>query len=188
MKIIFIFLVFSLTTASAQAGLDITAYENLTMVKSPVLSADGVPVAQNQIILFPSDFPERFEGLEAGKVYAFKSDFEFRAGTYSGYNHWRNELAKLAGYQQSSHVFNGKTELRYDATAWNLKSGPFWELINFSDAEGVIGPVVCKKIYKDFMRYADQAREHAENYFRESYDNWKKAFSMCAHDGAIVFH
>nr|WP_151201339.1 hypothetical protein [Herbaspirillum sp. B39] len=44
MKIIFIFLVFSLTTAFATAGLDITAYENLTMVKSPVLSADGVPV------------------------------------------------------------------------------------------------------------------------------------------------
>jgi len=188
MKIIFIFLILSLATASAQAGLDISAYENLTIVKSPILTPDGVPVAQNQITLSPSGFPERFQGLEDGKVYEFKSHFAFRAGSYSGYNHWRNELAKLAGYKQSTYVFNGKTELRYDATVWKLKEGPFWELIDFSDAEGVIGPVVCKKIYKDFVLYADQARQHAEDYFRESYEDWQKAFSMCADNGAIVFH
>lgn len=188
MKTVFAFLISLLATASAHAGLDISAYENLTIVKTPVLTSDGVPVEQNQIILSPSDFPERFQGLEVGRVYTFKSHFEFRAGSYSGYNHWRNELAKLAGYKQSTYAFNGKIELRYDATVWNLKEGPFWELINFSDAEGVIGPVVCKKIYNDFVFYANQAKQHAEDNFREAYDDWQKAFSMCADNGAIVFH
>lgn len=188
MKNVFIFLTILLATSSAEAGLDITAYRNLTIVKSPRLTSDGIPEGKNQIILSPSGFPERFQGLESGKVYKFKSNFEFRAGSYSGYNYWRNELAKLAGYEQSPYTFNGKTELRYDATAWGQEKGPFWELINFSDAEGVIGPHVCKKIYKDFVQYSNEAKQHADMYFRESYENWKKAFSMCAHNGAIAFH
>lgn len=52
-------------------------------------------------------------------------------------------------------MFNGKIEFCYDVIVWNLKSGLFWEFINFFDVEGVIGFVVCKKIYKDFVCYVD---------------------------------
>ena len=106
----------------AHAGLDITAYESLTIVKSPKLTADGEPQGANQVLLSAVDFPERIQGLESGKVYRFKTSFEFRAGSYSGYNAWRNELAKLAGYEQSLHKnFDGKLEQRYDATVWKRK-------------------------------------------------------------------
>lgn len=171
------------------AGLDVTAYEKLTIVTSPQFDEDGEAVGKNQVELAPVEFAERFAGLTAGKVYRYQSSFEFRAGSYSGYNYWRNELAKLAGYKRTPYKsYDGKTELRYDATVWNIKKGPFWELIDFSDAEGVIGPVVCKRVYKDFLQYQVVAAKHPDEYFRSSYEDWKKAFAMCANDGAIVFH
>ncbi|RKF30716.1 hypothetical protein BCY88_12565 [Paraburkholderia fungorum] len=172
----------------AHAGLDVTAYSGLTIVESPVVASDGIPQGNSQVVLSPVDFPERFRGLESGKVYHFSSSFDFRAGSYSGYNEWRNRLAKLAGYQPSLSVRNGVTESRYDETVWKLDHGPFWELINFSDAEGVIGPEVCKKVHQDFVQYQDQATQLPDVDFRESYADWMKAFAMCANNGAIVFH
>ncbi|WP_457417766.1 hypothetical protein [Roseateles sp. P5_E7] len=174
---------------TAYAGLDVTAYEKLTIVPSPKFDKDGEPVGENQVKLAPVEFVERFAGLTPGKVYRYQSLFDFRAGSYSGYNHWRNELAKLAGYKQTPYKsFNGKIELRYDATVWSIKKGPFWELIDFSDAEGVIGPAVCKRVYADFLQYRATAAKHPDEYFRSSYEDWMKAFAMCAKDGAIVFH
>jgi len=99
-----------------------------------------------------------------------------------------NELAKLAGNPPSPYTRDGKTEPRYDATVWKRKSGPFWELIAFSDAEGVIGPVVCKRVHADFVRFAAAAARHPDPGFRASYEDWKTAFAMCAQGGAIVFH
>lgn len=175
--------------AVACAGLDVTAYEKLTLVPSPQFDRDGEPVGEHQVRLAPGGFVERFAGLTAEAVYRYQSAFEFRAGSYSGYNNWRNELAKLAGYAQTPYKsFDGKIELRYDATVWKSGKGPFWELIDFSDAEGVIGPVVCERVHQDFLRYRAAAAKHADEYFRSSYEEWTKAFAMCANGGAIEFH
>ncbi|UXU89090.1 hypothetical protein [Burkholderia sp. S-53] len=174
--------------SAAHAGLDVTAYSGLVIVESPVMSSDGMPQGKDQVTLDPGNFPDRFRGLEAGKVYQLTSSFDFRAGSYSGYNVWRNELAKLAGYQRSMSARNKAVELRYDETVWKLDHGPFWELINFSDAEGTIGPEVCRKVYRDFVQYRSQASQVSTPYFYESYVDWMKAFEMCANDGAIVFH
>lgn len=174
--------------SAARAGLDVTAYSGLVIVESPAVLSDGTYQGKDQITLDPGNFPDRFRGLEVGKVYQFTSSFDFRAGSYSGYNAWRNELAKLAGYQASMSVRNKAVELRYDETVWKLDHGPFWELIDFSDAEGTIGPEVCRKIYRDFVQYRDQASRVSMPYFYESYVDWMKAFEMCANNGAIVFH
>lgn len=184
-----LFIAICLSPAAVHAGLDVTAYENLAIVPSPIFDEDGEPIGQKQVKLEPVGFVERFAGLSAGDVYRYDSSFGFRAGSYSGYSYWRNELAKLAGYEKTPYTsFNGKTELRYDATVWNIKKGPFWELIDFSDAEGIIGPIVCKRVLKDFDQYQSAASKHPDEYFRTSYMDWMKAFSMCANNGAIVFH
>ena len=173
----------------AHAGLDVTAYGKLTPVPAPRLGKDGEPVGERELRLEPADFPERFAGLAAGRVYRYAETYSFRAGSYSGYNAWRNELAKLAGYGQTpARSLDGQTELRYDATVWKLKKGPFWELIDFSDAEGVIGPAACKRVHQDFLQYRAAAAAHPDDYFRVSYEDWMKAFAMCANGGAIVFH
>jgi hypothetical protein len=173
------------------AGLDISAYSNLLEVANPVLDEDGFPKdTEHEVLLRPVDFPERFKGLKTGAVYRFSKSFEFRAGSYSGYNWWRNELAKLAGYPlvTATETISGKPEKRYDASAWKAKGGPFWELIEFSDAEGVIGPVISKKLYADFLRFHKDALLHPEPSFVESYKEWEQAFKLAAENGAVEFH
>lgn len=178
----------ALWCTSAIAGLDIVAFDRLTPVNPADAKAASAAADSHLVVLNVAYFPERFEGLKDGATYRFDKAFEFRAGSYSGYNRWRNELAKLAGNQPTPVPTNGKTELRYDATVWDQRSGPFWELIAFSDDVGVIGPVVCKRVYQDFLRFDSAAARHPDPNFRESYADWKKAFAMCANGGAIEFH
>jgi hypothetical protein len=180
----------ALCPIAAHAGLDITAYERVSLVASPRLNAEGEPLDRKEVRLDVVHFPERAEGLTPGKVYRFQTSFEFRAGSYSGYSAWRNELAKLGGYPptMASFLRGNPPEPRYDATAWQRKSGPFWELIAFSDAEGLIGPVTCQRVHADFIRFQPAAEKHPDAEFRESYADWAKAFRLCANGGAIVFH
>jgi hypothetical protein len=179
---------FLLVSLTANAGLDISAYEGLSIDKSPKKKSAEEHTRTNDVTFEPVEFPDRFAGLQKGVTYHYKAIFEFRAGSYSGYNEWRNELAKLAGYETTPYTFNGKTEARYDATVWKIEKGPFWEFIDFSDAEGVIGPQACQRIYADFVKYRSLAKLHYDAFFRNSYEDWFKAFSMCANNGAIVFH
>ncbi|MBV8659352.1 MAG: hypothetical protein JO142_16135 [Burkholderiales bacterium] len=171
------------------AGLDVTAYSGLRKVEHAKLNRDGLPVAKNQVKLSPIDFPERFANLQAGAVYQFDRQVDFEAGSYSGFNIWRNELAKLGGYRAiKAKTAENKTEIRYDAAAWQSKSGPFWELINFSDAEGVIGPVACKKLYADFVAFHSAAMADPMPGFKESYQDWENALKMASNNGALEFH
>jgi hypothetical protein len=157
-------------------GLDITAYKNLTKVHTVTEDEDvwseGLTTLYNN-----KDFPNRFEGVEEGVAYSCEERFGFCAGSYSGYSHWRELLAKLAGY-------NGANE---------EDDKPFFELINFSDCEGTIGPVVSAKLAKDFADHqaeaeADVMEEDEWGYFKQCYADWRKAFEMAADNGAVSFH
>jgi len=44
------------------------------------------------------------------------------------------------------------------------------------------------RVYKDFVQYQAAAEKHPDESFRSSYNEWLNAFSMCARNGAIVFH
>lgn len=159
-------------------GLDITTYRKLE--KQPV------PEDRHDTVLFwareNTDFPGRIEGVEHGAFYSFAEEFRFRAGSYSGYNVWREQLAELAGYPQVG------AHKPYSTGAWESTSGPFWELINFADNEGVIGPVVAKKLARDFAEHQSKADAHPDQYFRVKYSEWRRAFEMAADGGAVDFH
>ena len=176
-------------SSAAHAGLDIVAYEGLKEIKEPVFDKEGIPIGKKLVQLSPVEFKERYPPLKPDAVYKYRVVFDFRAGSYSGYNWWRNELAKLAGYEATlDEAPPGKEpSLRYDLTVWTKKAGPFWELIDFSDAEGVIGSTACLRVHKDFLRFAPAAAKHPEPDFRDSYRDWQKAFAMCSRQGAIVF-
>jgi len=178
-----------LCPVAAFAGLDVTAYSGLVEVADAQVDKDGAPKGKNLVRLSPVDFPDRFKDLTPGAIYRYDKEFEFRAGSYSAYNWWRNELAKLGGYTpEEAKTDEGKKELRYDASAWKSKSGPFWELINFSDAEGVIGPVACTKLYADFVKFHKAAMAHPSKDFQESYADWEKALELASKNGALEFH
>lgn len=113
---------------------------------------------------------------------------EFRAGSYSGYNWWREQLCELALECEPSEVWE-------DPEVY--EGQPFVELINFSDAEGAIGPKTSAKLAADFRahepRVAAWAEEHiveGDNraYFIELFGEWKRAFELAAEDGFLLFH
>lgn len=160
-------------------GLDITAYRKLKKVENPILDEDGY-VEDYEHNWKPgasmdwseSVWPGRGEGVDSQNVYEWEEDFDFRAGSYSGYNWWRSKLEEFA----------------------SDKDGAFKELIDFADNEGVIGPVVSKKLYEDFKRYEKQAIDFSKTfetdgeYWFSKYKTWMQAFEVASDGGAVDFH
>lgn len=158
-------------------GLDITAYKKLTMVENPKLDEDGYPENWETewkpgegMVWSESCFPGSGEGVIPHTVYTYEDSFGFRAGSYSGYGWWRDKLEGLSD------------------------GNSFYELTNFADNEGVIGSVVSKKLYNDFISNSDNAEKYSKligedgKYWLEKYKSWTKAFEMASDDGAVDFH
>lgn len=156
-------------------GLDITAYKNLKKVENPKLDGCGEIDWDSQFRGGPSmewsekHFPGRGEGIEVNAVYSFEENYGFHAGSYFGYNRWRFMLKEFS------------------------KGASFQELINFADNEGVIGPVVSKKLYQDFKDNEKRAIEFSKStldggWWLEKYRYWMKAFEMASNNGAVDFH
>lgn len=120
----------------------------------------------------------------------------FRAGSYSGYNFWRNKLAIFAGYGSAENVWKKYNFMSNGMRYFKLKKisneevniEPFVELIYFSDCEGIIGPEICKKLYEDFVKFDDEAQKVDYGYFYEKYLDWKEAFRVASDGGLVHFH
>jgi hypothetical protein len=74
-----------------------------------------------------------------------------------------------------------------------MTPGPFWELIQFADNEGYIGPTVAAKLATDFANWADRAKEFAKDpevgeWWLVSYNKWRQAFELAADGGVVDFH
>lgn len=176
-------------------GLDITYYANLQKLDC-VFDGDGEPIdpvtrkpLEDAVQFYVNPhFQGREVPLVDGAAYVAEECEGFCAGSYGGYNHWREGLAALAGYPLTEHESYGQTEFRHDAGAWAVESGPFHELINFSDCEGVIGSVVATKLAKDFADFQERANTHMDEGWRDLYAEWRNAFEMAANGGAVRFH
>lgn len=178
-------------------GLDVTAYSHLKHVgqheKDPALN-EGEPGGihdwcyyDNHVQAFAYDsFPQSFRGIpvlgtkQAGSASFFEGGcYErtsgtethgFRAGSYSGYNLWRADLQRQ---------FNPGTD----------PESPFYELIWFADNEGSIGPEAARDLLVDFEQHADSYQPaQYEDYFREKYADWTRAFRLAATSGLVRFH
>lgn len=179
-------------------GLDVTAYENLKKIDC-VFNSDGEPIdAQTREVIDCSyyqpkvnyDFEGREEGIDNKAIYSFDKYLHEISIGYGRYNNWRNELAKLAGYPAIpvDRYGVGNPQLRHDQSAWEYDSGPFYELINFSDCEGVIGPVVSNKLANDFADHQNKADAHPDEYFKQIYSAFRHAFELASNNGAVDFH
>ena len=160
-------------------GLDITAHGKIKFIRKIEADEDMDNIYKNNLIRFwvNPHFDGRCDDIDKDGVYTSDENFGFRAGSYSGYNHWRNTLAKLGGYNSAEAVWAKET------------SGPFYEIINFSDCEGVIGTEVSKKLCEDFKSYKEKAENFTDDpWFYKSYLNWLKAFEMASNDGCVSFH
>lgn len=135
-------------------------------------------------------FVDRADGVQPGIYRVLGEEFGFAAGSYGGYNEWREQLAELAGYPPLPYKsdWESKARSRHAAGAWAAKEGPFWELIHFADNEGCIGPKTSAKLAKDFADFQAKADEHASKWFRGRYAEWRRAFELASDNGAVSFH
>lgn len=176
-------------------GLDVTAHRKIAKLDAvfdqygePINPVTREAIEDGFQLYVNSDFPGRADGIEDGAVYRSEAFKHVSAGPYSYYNRWRDELAKLAGWPEGSYEQYGKTWPSHAASAWNADSGPFYELICFSDCEGTLGTAACVKLAKDFAEHQGKADAHGDERFRMKYGEWRAAFELAADGGAMKFH
>lgn len=172
-------------------GLDIIAAANLTRIENPRFNEDDELVNEGGHIistdlylrLYPnSDFPAQADGMECGCYWidpGFGKTMHIPAGSYSSYGRWRNELAKLAGWDSAEHAWRSEP------------SGPFYELIHFSDCEGIIGPNTSAKLRGDFGTHHKRAMvelpDDFRGFYRHLYGEFLEAFRLASQGGAVQF-
>lgn len=165
-------------------GLGVMGYKNLKLVTEDL----GDDFDEDEYVRFfdhPS-FPGRYDGLVKGAYYTGEyldgPDF-----SYAGYTMWREQLAKLAGYeQQPVETYPGHVTVNYCGPCWNGATGPFSEQINFSDCEGTIGPVVAKKLGQDYIDFKDRA-EAIGGWFYDQYLRFMDVFDPTLENNAVEF-
>lgn len=164
-------------------GLDITAYRGLKLAPDAELDTDGEPVEwdrfvklDHRIVDTEKHWPGRCAPLKPG-VYQAVETMGFRAGSYGGYNEWRDWLARAAGYRSARSLWEKREQ-----------PGPFAELINFSDCEGVIGATVAAKLARDFADHEARICAQGDEWEATQYRKWRAAFEMAADGGCVEFH
>lgn len=181
-------------------GLGITAYRQLRKL-DVVFDATGAPIDPRSRDPIEGCFfqprvnydfgPERYAGIENLAVYAFLEKFCFGAGSYGSYGAWREELARMAGYQEIERVpdYAPSRRMGCSAAAWaGLCDGmPFVELVNFSDCDGVIAAETAAKLAADFAKFDEQAKLVGDSFY-ELFQQWRHAFEVAADGGAVEFH
>lgn len=161
-------------------GLDISALSHIKYVSSEYVE-DSCEVRE---ITQGSEWAKLLRDrcrYQAG-FYVGEQSHAFHAGSYSGYNWWRSSLEDIAANIKRSNDYP-------------LES-PFQELIEFSDCEGVIDDVNSAKLAADFARFERVSQSHANQMvaamagerFMAKYRDWKQAFEIAQHGGAVFFH
>ena len=72
----------------------------------------------------------------------------------------------------------------------HYQEAPFAELVNFSDCDGDIGPMVSRKLAADFERHRDEFYAYTDDeYDRQRYEHFAAAFKVAGEqNGCVSFH
>ena len=162
-------------------GLDITALGKAARQEIDTEDDEAIDDAYDRGLVdvwVNESFAEQADGLASG-FYASDEMMGFSAGSYSGYNRWREWLSETMLGQPPEKIWECPS----------LAAGlPFTELINFADNEGIIGPTTSAKLARDFEANNLAAHKTGKTYFIEIYNNFRKAFEMASDDGLVQFH
>jgi hypothetical protein len=159
-------------------GLDITAMSEVERVD------DGSEDHEDVSRLWDGGFEGRLAPLEKGAYRSVGEEASFRAGSYGGYNEWREHLAAMALGMTPERLW---TLVKTDPTF----AGPFVEQINFTDCDGTIGPTASAKLAKDYADFTERAEEYGKRvgceWFFPRYKQWRAAFDVAAPNGVVLF-
>lgn len=173
-------------------GLDVAAYKNLTVVAtcdpSDEERYDELRGRHTRFYVNPA-FPGR-EGCIREHTFYDGDYIDGPSMAYSYYSRWREQLAELVGAEPKEYLhMNGFTRTSRCVDYWfNDKQGPFAEQINFSDCEGVIGPVVMTKLAKDYAEWDKRASTHGDQWLYDIYRKFHNCFAQNEGLCAVEFH
>lgn len=177
-------------------GLDITAYQGMVRLMdwpAEVEGIDDIATYSGLDIGYQIDgkavvdvhpscahvFPRHLGSLTPG-IYAHGGRMHFRAGSYSGYNEWRDWLSRAALGASAEQVWRNFAAYEDRGVAW---------LVNFSDANGYIGPEISRRILDDIRAHVAQIRAAVtDSWYGEKLDQWIAALEMAADGGMLDFH
>ena len=164
-------------------GLDITAYSHVKKLAKNCSDVDvNYAACQKRRHMRAHVVPDFADRLPSGagcyKPTPKTKRYVFRTGSYSYYNEWRNRLAQIILNVPAEIVWHNLEE---------YTNQPFFELINFSDAEGTIGPEASKRLHNAFVEFREMAQKEDE-YFQRLYDDMTEAFKLGSQNGLVTFH
>jgi hypothetical protein len=176
-------------------GLDITAYSNLKSIGRHVEFGEWCEDDDHITAYAYDSFPRSFRGIEVlgehdhllhGGCFIETEATEtigFRAGSYGGYNAWRQDLADQFNPVECQ-IEGGRPSMTEPDP-----DKPFYELIWFADNEGSIGPEAAKDLLEDFQTHAAAyIRPDLYEWYPHVYANWTRAFELAADGGLVRFH
>jgi len=171
-------------------GLDISAYERATLLRNHGEECDDCCDSDAVVHLMAWAYEgheQSLLGLIHGGFYEVSPwpQITFRAGSYSSYNDWRDNLARRALGVSVETVW---------ANLAAYRDKPFFELLHFSDCEGTIGPKAAANLDSDFAALRGRVKSHAlpdaeqEAWFMSRYDAFGAAFEAAARGGLVLLH
>jgi hypothetical protein len=141
------------------------------------------------------------------KAYSATHDISFSAGSYSGFNFFRRILFEFIYKDDTLESFYYKTQniINNDITRIcklnrildtnedilsYTRNYPFLEFVCFSDCEGVIDSIICKKLYEDFKNHRDNFIKYTtiynNPYYIKLYDNFMNGFMLAGENNGYL--
>ena len=160
-------------------GLDISAYSKIERVEDE--DEANIFINRNEPEI------DQAQDVEEGmyKDSAGCESHDFRAGSYGGYNDFRDTLCQ---------IMHGVPAMEIWKNPETFEGKEFYNLINFSDCEGHFGPTSAKKLHEDFIKYRDkfikgaQKKEPYKGYYTRVYDDFTLGFEIASKGGVLIFH
>jgi len=167
-------------------GLDISAYSKIKLERVATEDEWEETHGDDRFWVSPiyaerPPFPDQLGGasLAPGGVYSFARAYDFRAGSYGGYCHWRDTLSRVVLRVPADEVWR----------QWrHFMGAPFYHLVRFSDCEGIIAGTAAEKLALDFANFQERVDEVPDGHWRKKYTCWRHAFEMAADGGLVRFH
>ena len=180
-------------------GLDVRALKNVKLVGDPRVSE-----ADDLTRVYHGHFGEQCGELVDGGYYDCGDEQWFCRMSYRRYNYFRNELAKVGGWPEFKIEKPEYSDPDYEnksfyyrhpnvASIWNHDgsdvSGPFVEIICFSDCEGFICADTCKKLHLDFVEHQEKADELLKDNpgCMDMYNGLRDAFEFGSAGGFVQY-
>ena len=164
-------------------GLDVRGYKNIKEVPNTTPFTDISEMDENVNYDFLGyveykDWLSRMSNLKYGGYYLGEDYKSLLGYPYSRHTYFRDALCKMMGHTDLNLWKKGKLEPGSD----------FEEFIWFSDCEGVIDWSTCSKLYDDFVKWYDKAKEVLNEYDLELYVKWMDAFEYTKEPNSVIVY